>query len=170
MSSHKSGWKCHNCSQSLCGRYVTVSLPNWMLLIDELAVVDCRICCRRCNCRCLTAFPHPTQKSEGDRRISRPLRDRVQRLANPRRHVDAGRRSHRTVQRFSGSLFLLPVATRAHVLSLLRVQQMTQENSTCTLLIKQTFLEDSGVLTCRVKNGLGEAKASAELVVVPKNK
>lgn len=45
---------------------------------------------------------------------------------------------------------------------------MFQDNASCSLVIKQTYVEDSGVFTCRASNPFGETESSATLVVKPK--
>ena len=49
-------------------------------------------------------------------------------------------------------------------------KQITMDKERSSLLMKQTRVQDSGVYTCRATNTAGEAKASAELIVLPKQK
>lgn len=46
--------------------------------------------------------------------------------------------------------------------------QMVQDNASCSLIIRRTFVEDTGIYTVRAVNGAGQAEVSAKLTVESK--
>lgn len=46
---------------------------------------------------------------------------------------------------------------------------MTNEGNNITLLIGNTYEEDSGIFTCRVTTSIGQVETSAKLIVKSKN-
>jgi titin len=46
---------------------------------------------------------------------------------------------------------------------------MLSEGNTVSLVITNTYEEDSGVFTCRINNNVGQVETSAKLIVKSKN-